>query len=143
MWQRYANTYATRPPAVTRTYRPRHLRAPSLGDHARASLRRGVCVFLGVCAATLWNHLATPTAVLVDRGEHDSDSTSLTQTDHAQQIRDLMDAHDCWDGAAAPEIPARAVVTLDAERGPRVVSADIGFKIWLDDAPGDLHGFCP
>jgi hypothetical protein len=60
------------------------------------------------------------------------------------RVTHLIEKHDCWSGEA-PEnapIPGHAVVTLPGGR-PRVMSADVGFGIWLYHEPGVVHAFCP
>jgi hypothetical protein len=55
----------------------------------------------------------------------------------------LIERHRCWAGEAptgAPT-PAHAVVTPPGGSA-RVVPAEVGFGIWLDDDPGVLHAFC-
>jgi hypothetical protein len=55
----------------------------------------------------------------------------------------LLAAYGCWSGdAGGRAAPTHAVVTLPGERA-ELVDADTGYAIWLDDAPGELHGFCP
>ncbi len=48
------------------------------------------------------------------------------------RVSHLVEKHDCWTGQAPPdaEEPRHAVVTLPGGR-PRVMSADVGFGIWL------------
>lgn len=56
----------------------------------------------------------------------------------------LVERHGCWSGTAplgAPE-PTRAVVTPVHGRA-HVVPAERGYAIWLGDAAGTLHAFCP
>ena len=70
----------------------------------------------------------------------------LTPTDYREppptRVERLIERHDCWtERAPGGVVPARAVVTLPGER-PRTVSADVGFAIWLEGAPGRLHAFC-
>lgn len=65
-----------------------------------------------------------------------------TSTRGADRVEQLVGAHDCWTGAApADVVPRRAVVTLPGHRSA-VVDAEVGFEIWLEDAPGELHAFC-
>ena len=55
----------------------------------------------------------------------------------------LFQKHRCWKGEApAGIVPAHALVTLPGQP-PAVVAADVGYGIWLDGDPGELHGFCP
>jgi hypothetical protein len=55
----------------------------------------------------------------------------------------LLAAYGCWTGdAEGRPAPTHAVVTLPGERA-ELVDADTGYAIWLDGAPGELHGFCP
>jgi hypothetical protein len=56
----------------------------------------------------------------------------------------LLAEYACWTDEipAGQSVPTHAVVTLPGQRA-ELVDADIGFAIWLDGAPGVLHGFCP
>ena len=56
----------------------------------------------------------------------------------------LLAEYACWTGEipAGQSVPTHAVVTLPGQRA-ELVDADTGFAIWLDGAPGVLHGFCP
>src|SRR5262245_43571178 len=56
----------------------------------------------------------------------------------------LLAEYACWSGQvpAGQAAPTHAVVTLPGERA-ELVDAEVGFAIWLDGAPGVLHGFCP
>ncbi len=60
------------------------------------------------------------------------------------RVTHLIHQHHCWSGEAPKEapIPGHAVVTLPGGR-PRVMSADVGFGIWLYREPGVVHAFCP
>ncbi len=60
------------------------------------------------------------------------------------RVTHLIHQHHCWSGATPKEtpIPGHAVVTLPGGR-PRVMSADVGFGIWLYREPGVVHAFCP
>jgi hypothetical protein len=53
-----------------------------------------------------------------------------------------MAEHDCWTGEG-PEgvIPGHAVIT-NQKGVTKYVKGDRGFAIWLEGAPGTLHGFC-
>ncbi|MDX6371240.1 MAG: hypothetical protein QOD98_228 [Nocardioidaceae bacterium] len=49
----------------------------------------------------------------------------------------------CWQAEApAGAEPTHALVTLPGEQ-PAMVAADVGYGIWLDGDPGQLHAFCP
>lgn len=56
---------------------------------------------------------------------------------------DLIAEHECWTGTApSPDvIPSRAVV--DTGDGPHLAPSDVGFDIYINDAPGVLFAFCP
>lgn len=62
----------------------------------------------------------------------------------ADRVARLLARHGCWTGPAPAGSPApgHAVVTLPGARA-RLVAADVGFAIWLEHAPGTVHGFCP
>ena len=55
----------------------------------------------------------------------------------------LIERHHCWTGEQPADVeePHHAVVTLPGGR-PRIMSADVGFGIWLYREPGVLHAFC-
>jgi len=59
------------------------------------------------------------------------------------RVEALIMKHECWTGAApaASPDPQHAVVTLPGGR-PRMMSADVGYGIWLYHEPGVLHAFC-
>lgn len=50
--------------------------------------------------------------------------------------------HECWvdDGLTHP-MPAGALATLPGEE-PRIHAAEVGYGIWLEGDPGQLHAFC-
>lgn len=54
----------------------------------------------------------------------------------------LYREYQCWrnDGLKHPE-PQGALATLP-KRGVRIYPAKVGYRIWLEDAPGTLHAFC-
>ena len=55
----------------------------------------------------------------------------------------LFSRDGCWNGEAPTgAVPTHALVTLPG-RQPTLVAADVGYGIWLDGDPGQLHGFCP
>jgi hypothetical protein len=55
----------------------------------------------------------------------------------------LFRQNGCWNGdAPAGAVPTHALVTLPG-KGPVLVAADVGFGIWQDGDPGELHAFCP
>ena len=59
------------------------------------------------------------------------------------RIDRLIAKHHCWTGEAPDgAIPGHAIVS-PVDGKARLVSADEGFAIWLEDAPGTLHAFCP
>lgn len=62
----------------------------------------------------------------------------------ADRVARLLARHGCWTGPAPAGSPApgHAVVTLPGARA-ELVAADVGFGIWLEHAPGTVHGFCP
>lgn len=61
----------------------------------------------------------------------------------AAHTQELLTDHGCWSGQApAGAVPGHAVVTLPGAE-PTLVPADVGYGIWLDGDPGELHGFCP
>lgn len=61
----------------------------------------------------------------------------------AERLAALMETNGCWTGAApAGVVPTHAVVTLPGA-APALTDADVGYGIWLDGDPGELHGFCP
>ena len=54
----------------------------------------------------------------------------------------LFQQNHCWQGEApAGVVPTHALVTLPGAQ-PALVDADVGYGIWLDGDPGELHGFC-
>ncbi len=60
------------------------------------------------------------------------------------RVARLVVRHHCW-RSSAPEqagIPGHAVVARSGRRA-RLVPAEVGFGIWLDDRPGTLYAFCP
>lgn len=67
------------------------------------------------------------------------------------RVERLIERHDCWtETAPVGVIPGHAVVTLPGKRA-RLMSAEIGFNIWLgpdgqagsgDELAGRLHAFC-
>jgi hypothetical protein len=60
----------------------------------------------------------------------------------ARTIR-LFRQNGCWDGdAPAGAVPTHALVTLPGKQ-PTLVAAVVGYGIWLDGDPGQLHAFCP
>jgi hypothetical protein len=55
----------------------------------------------------------------------------------------LFQEKGCWNGEAPPGVvPTHALVTLPGAE-PALVAADVGYSIWLEGDPGELHGFCP
>jgi hypothetical protein len=65
------------------------------------------------------------------------------RAERAAAVLRLLRANGCWSGAApAGTTPTHAVVTLPGHRAA-LVDADVGFGIWLEGDPGELHGFCP
>jgi len=61
----------------------------------------------------------------------------------AARTERLFRQHGCWNGEApAGAVPTHALVTLPGKRAA-LVSADVGYGIWLDGHTGQLHGFCP
>ena len=57
----------------------------------------------------------------------------------------LFRTHHCWTGDQAPKTknpfgPTKALVTRNNKT--RILPADAGYAIWLEGAPGTLHGFC-
>jgi len=61
----------------------------------------------------------------------------------AARTERLFRQHGCWNGEApAGAVPTHALVTLPGKRAA-LVSADVGYGIWLDGHAGQLHGFCP
>lgn len=63
----------------------------------------------------------------------------------AVRVERMLQEHRCWSGAApagAPE-PRHALITPPGDQQPGLVSANVGFAIWLQGKPGTLHGFCP
>jgi hypothetical protein len=61
----------------------------------------------------------------------------------AAAMAKLFADNGCWEGEAPADVtPTHALVTLPGEL-PTLVSADVGYGIWLDGDAGQLHGFCP
>jgi hypothetical protein len=55
----------------------------------------------------------------------------------------LFQEKGCWNGEAPPGVvPTHALVTLPGAE-PALVAADVGYSIWLEGDPGELHAFCP
>lgn len=70
--------------------------------------------------------------------------TPYTEAQESRVDRLFREAH-CWTGDQAPKTkdpmgPAHALVTRNNKT--KVVDASIGYAIWLEGAPGTLHGFC-
>jgi hypothetical protein len=58
------------------------------------------------------------------------------------RIIQLFTRNHCWQGEApAGVVPGHAVVTLPGAM-PALVPADVGYGIWIDGDPGELHAFC-
>ena len=97
---------------------------------ALLSLRRAAVVAAGAVLAVS----AAPAHGVLD--------TSGTHAEHPTRAERIVAAHDCWSGAAPAGVePTHAVVTLPG-RAARLVRAEVGYGIWLEDDPGVLHAFC-
>jgi hypothetical protein len=74
----------------------------------------------------------------------DLPETAAPTPERRSRAERLLAEYACWTGEipAGRAAPTHAVVTLPGERA-ELVDADTGFAIWLDGAPGVLHGFCP
>lgn len=68
---------------------------------------------------------------------------SMDRLDPAQVQADRLIAEsDCWTGEAPTGVvPGHAVVARPGGM-PRLVSADVGFGVWLDGDPGTVYAFC-
>ena len=58
-------------------------------------------------------------------------------------VASLVQTYGCWHGQppAGVGVPGHAIVTLPGQ-APRLVRSQVGFDIWLEGRPGQLHAFC-
>jgi len=112
----------------------------ALPSHRRTSLRTTLARRLGGNLALVAVLLAAWIANVAGATSAEGRPFSDTGLDRVQQ---LVEKHHCWTGKAPPDIgePKHAVVTLPGGRA-RVMSADVGYGIWLYHEPGVLHAFC-
>jgi hypothetical protein len=84
---------------------------------------------------------ATPT---VDPAvQRRSEARQAAKAARAARTSRLFRRNGCWNGEApAGAVPTHALVTLPGKQ-PALVTADVGYGIWLDGDAGQLHGFCP
>ncbi len=114
-------------------------RAPvTLKAAAVKAALRTVGVLVGF-VLTMW--LVTVPQQTVTSGAHERQHHDVTKS----AVERLIKRHHCWtssDRHDPNQIPGHAVVTLP-DRAQHYVDAKVGFAIWLDGKPGELHAFCP
>jgi hypothetical protein len=114
--------------------------AKDIPDAILKGLRNGALCMLGLMLAYLSVSAILPDGVMgYQQPDDPRDNYTMSPVSPAE---DLMEEHKCWTGEG-PEgvIPGHAVIT-NQEGVTKYVKGDRGFAIWLEGAPGTLHGFC-
>lgn len=139
---------------------PRHQRRRSLGQSLRRAAITPVLVVAGVAAGHGVVRLAIDAGLAPEMTVHDtslgspSHDTMLTREQrHAQEVRALVDVHDCWTGSddvpadLRGRYPGHVVVTVTRASRPTYSAALVGAAldhVFGTDAGPDMtvHAFC-
>ena len=113
-----------------------HVRPPTLRTALLGAIGRVVGLGAGFVVVLAVGLLLVPRSTLVT-AERPPRPTVV------DPVASLLQTNDCWHGQAPAgvDVPGHAIVTLPGQ-APRLVRSQVGFDIWLEGRPGQLHAFC-